>query len=225
MRSRTRLGASFVILTAALGLFSSRAARAEEHLAEGQLLVADPDLDDNPFAETVILLMSYNREGAMGLVINRPTNVPLAKALDTLKEAQGSDDPVFVGGPVEESAVLALYRSRLGAPNSKKFFEDLNVVSDKDFLRKMLTAHTKPDLFRVYFGYAGWGPGQLEAEVKLGAWHVFKGNTNTVFDPDPETLWRRMVRSATEQLASVPNNAPIPGKGRTKAPSRPRHPA
>jgi putative transcriptional regulator len=224
MFSRQPSGAGFVMLAAALALFSTPAVGADQ-LAEGQLLVADPDLHDNPFAETVIVLLSYNRQGAMGLVINRPTNVPMAKALDTIKEAQGHEEPVFMGGPVDESGILMLYRSRLGAPASKKLFGDLNIVRDREFLRKQLVSQSKSDTFRVYFGYAGWGPGQLEHEVQLGAWHIFKGNTGTVFDPDPETLWMRMVRSATQQLASVSNSAPTRGTVLRKARSTRRRPA
>jgi putative transcriptional regulator len=174
-----------------------------DKLAEGQLLVAGEELRGSPFAETVIFLVRYDRDGAMGLVVNRRTGVPISRALRALKEAQGHTDPVFSGGPVEEDAILALVRSETRPEGARHVSGDAYVLSSKALLQKLLGAKAEPAVFRVYFGYAGWGRGQLESELEAGAWHVLQANTDTVFDPDPDTLWSRLNRKTTQQLASA----------------------
>ena len=173
-------------------------AAAADNLAEGRLLVADRDLQDPGFSETAILLISYKNSGAIGLVLNRRTDVPISRALTSLKEAEGRSDPVFLGGPVEQDSILALLRSKTKPDGATELVNDVYLLTGKELLQKALASKTDASALHIYVGYAGWGPGQLDAEVDAGAWHVLSGNANTIFDHDPDTLWPRLI-GRTEQ--------------------------
>jgi putative transcriptional regulator len=176
-------------------------AMAADPIAEGRILVADRYLDDPNFAETVILIVRYNKDGAMGLMLNRKTDVPISRALKPLKEAAGHDDPVFLGGPVEEAGVLGLLRAADKLDGAKKVSSDVYFLSSKDLIQKTLAGNATSNVFRVYLGYAGWGPGQLESEVGAGAWKSLNGSSETIFDRDPDTLWTRLIHETEGQVA------------------------
>src|SRR6266436_4101456 len=165
-------------------------ARAED-LAAGKFLVAPRDAPDRHFAETVILLIDYSQDGAVGLIVNRETKIPLSRALEQMSGTKERSDMAYSGGPVETSAVLALLRSRTKPQEARRVFGDVHLISSRALLEKTLAAGTSPDEVRVYLGYAGWGPGQLRREVELGGWHVVRGDADIVFDPEPGSVWRR----------------------------------
>lgn len=178
-------------------------ARSDD-LAAGKFLIASRDLNDPNFAETVILLVSFDeKQGAMGLVVNRRTDVPLSRVFENLKAARGRDDPAYVGGPVELNSVLALVKSSDPPDQAKRVFGDVYLVATKTQLEKALAAGTGPEAFRVYVGYAGWGPGQLEHEIDLGGWHVLQADAANVFHADPESLWKRMIQRTETQFARL----------------------
>jgi putative transcriptional regulator len=180
---------------------------AVKALGAGKLLVASRNLPDPNFAATVILLVDVNKQGAMGLIVNRPTKVPLSRMLPGLEQASGGAAPAFVGGPVSPSGVLALLRSKSPRSDSRHVAREVYLVSTRDALTETITAGVGPDRFRVYIGYAGWGAGQLEHETAEGAWHVLDGDDDVVFDPDPASTWRRQIRR-TEELSARRNYQP-----------------
>jgi len=173
-----------------------------EDLAPGKFLVAHRDLHDPNFAETVILLLHYDEdEGAMGLIINRQTKVPISRALKSLKEAEGRSDPIYLGGPVDRTSIQSLLRSPTKLDEADHVFADVYTISSQRLLQDALHAGTGATAFRVYLGYAGWGPGQLELEVEAGGWWVFPGDARNVFDAHPETLWARLIERTERQIA------------------------
>ena len=170
-------------------------------LAAGKLLVARRHLPDPNFADTVVLLIEYSRDGAAGLVINRPSGVPLSRALPGVEQVAGVAATAFIGGPVSQGAVLAL--SRVACDACPLVGRDVYLVNTTDALKARLAEGADVRRLRVYVGYAGWGRGQLEAETRQGAWHVLEADARVVFDPDPESLWRRMIRRTESVLASL----------------------
>jgi putative transcriptional regulator len=175
--------------------------RAED-LAPGKFLVASRDLGDPNFAETVILLVSYDEQkGAMGLVVNHRTDVPLSRVFQDLKAAKGRADLAYVGGPVELSSVLALLKSSSPPDEAKRVFGDVYLLASKALLEKTLASEVGPDAFHVYVGYAGWGPGQLEHEIDLGGWHILQADAANVFHADPDSVWKRMIQRTETQIA------------------------
>ncbi len=169
-----------------------------EHLAAGTILVASEKLSDPNFAQTVILITRRESDGGiMGLVLNRPLNITLAKAFPQL---HAGTDPVYEGGPVSPDAVLALLKSADKPETAELITADIYSVIRKNLLEKSIADHLGSSKFRVYLGYAGWGPGQLENELRLGAWTIIH-SPKYVFDAKPESLWDRLNRDLHTNLA------------------------
>ncbi len=187
-----------------------------DDLAIGKLLVASRDLGDPNFAKTVILLVHYDEEkGAVGLVINKRTDVPISRVFHDLKEASGRKDPVYIGGPVELNSVLALLKSAKKPEGADRVFGDVYLISDRDLLTKTLASSAEATVFHTYVGYAGWQTGQLEHEVELGAWHILPADAGTVFHADPDSVWERMIRRTELQIARLLTyTPPLPSPAR-----------
>jgi len=190
-------------VVAALLLFASIPAFAQsDDLAVGKLLVASRDLGDPNFSKTVILLVHYDEDkGAVGLVLNRRTDVALARVFRDLKEASGRTDPIYIGGPVDLETVLALLKSPSKPEGVDRVFGDVYLITNKDTLTRTLASRAEAAVFHAYVGYAGWGAGQLEHEVELGAWHIMAADAGTVFHADPDSVWLRLIKRTETQIA------------------------
>ena len=168
-----------------------------EQLAKGMFLIAGRQLRDPNFHETVVLLLDYSREGAMGLIVNRDTGTRLSTLLPEAEALRGRQDTLFIGGPVARTQMFMLFRSQGKAEGAKHVFDDVHVSSSQDLLDNILDA-SEEERLRVYAGYAGWVPRQLEGEVASGAWHVVvPAEAAKVFDPDPSQVWPKLI-DATE---------------------------
>jgi putative transcriptional regulator len=190
--------------SAALLVLALASAKGDDELAPGKLLVAGRDLGDPNFAQAVILLIDYGAaHGAMGLIVNRRTDVPLSRLFRDIKEAKSRTDQAYVGGPVELTTVLALLKSTVNPGDAKRVFADVYLINTKDQLQKTLAAGAEPGSFHVFVGYAGWGQGQLEHEVELGAWHIMAADPAVVFHSDPESVWPRLIRKTEQQIARL----------------------
>ncbi|MGH9584844.1 MAG: YqgE/AlgH family protein [Bryobacteraceae bacterium] len=191
---------SLTILAAIAGIFLPLGSAAagdfellqstEQDLRAGSLLVATEKLGDPAFAKSVILIVSRDNQGTIGLMINRRTDVPLSKIFPERKRA--GSDPVYIGGPVELTLVQALLRSPSPIREATRVIGAVYSTSDKDVIERNIDSRASPSKFRMYLGYAGWGPGQLESEIRLGAWSVETGSAGVVFDSHPDSLWARL---------------------------------
>jgi len=172
----------------------------------GQLLVAGPGLDDPNFRRTVILVGEHGDDGAMGVVLNRPTSVTVADAVPPLSELVEDDDVVHLGGPVQPQAVVVL-ADFLDAAHVGDFVVDSvgflpGEIEDADEVGPVRA-------LRVFAGYAGWSPGQLEAELEEGSWLVLPARASDVFGERPERLWSDVLRrqgGALAVLALLPDD-------------------
>jgi putative AlgH/UPF0301 family transcriptional regulator len=188
-----------VVLSAAVN--APAQSRLVRDLALGKLLVAPKDLPDPSFAQTVILLVQFDKDGAVGLMINRRTKIPISRALAEIQTAQNKSDPMYVGGPVELNGVLALLRAGTQPRETARVTGDVYLAASRAVLEKTLAAGTGPAQFRVYLGYCGWAAGQLQNEVDLGGWYIFSGTADLVFDSDPATLWTRLIARTEQRIA------------------------
>lgn len=169
----------------------------------GMLLVAAPDLDDPNFAESVILLLDSDAEGALGVVVNRPTPVLVADVLESWRDVVTAPDVLFQGGPVSTDGALglAIPRDLDAAPvGYREVVPGLGVV-DLDTPVELIDDGLSA--VRIFVGYAGWGPGQLEDEVAEGSWYVVAGNGLDAFVEDPHELRRDVLRRQPGSLAWV----------------------
>lgn len=179
--------------------------RNPKNLAAGKLLVASRNLGDPNFAGTVILLVHYNPEGVLGLVLNRRTHVPVSQVLEDLKAAKDRSEPVYIGGPVDTEVVFGVVHAPAKVEGAEHISDGLYLISAKTQFEQIIS--TRPDAasFRVYLGYAGWNAEQLRKEVEVGAWFIFPGDEGTVFNENPDSLWREMIRKTEMEMArSVP---------------------
>ncbi len=171
----------------------------EARLQAGIFLYAAPGVPDPRFAESVVLLIRHGPEGSMGLVVNRPTDMPLHDALVEVDEARGSTLPVYWGGPVQPEAILALVRAASASAGAQTVLPDVHLTGDLADVRAALKGQDTANQLRVYTGYTGWGAGQLALEVRAGAWVLDKADAASVFAPDPSKLWLR-VRDILKRL-------------------------
>jgi putative transcriptional regulator len=187
----------------ALGAVTLAAQKAPFGLAAGKFLVASKDLGDPNFAETVVLLTRYDKDGAMGLIVNRPTRLRLASVFDKVTAAKDRTDVVYSGGPVGREGALALIRAGKKPPGSSPVLADIYLTGSLDVVEKMLMENAPPTDIRVFLGYSGWGPGQLDSEIEHGAWRVLPADLGSIFDANPGTLWRRLFRRTDFEIAHL----------------------
>jgi putative transcriptional regulator len=166
----------------------------------GQLLVATPRLTDPNFTRSVILLLDHDEDGALGVVLNRPTQLPLSAVLPGWGEAVVAPQLLFTGGPVSEESALAIGLAAGSGPGEsfKRLTGDYGLVDldaePYDVLGGLVGV-------RVFSGYAGWGSGQLEEEILEGSWYLVDALTTDVLDPRPDQLWRRVLRRQPNEMA------------------------
>jgi putative transcriptional regulator len=175
--------------------------RDVDNLGAGKLLVASRELGDPNFAKTVVLLLRYDEDGVLGLILNRRTHIPLSQALEGLQAAKDRSDPIYLGGPVETSTVVALLRSPAKLEGAERIFSAVYWISSKTLFEQTISARPDPGVLRVYVGYAGWNREQLRREVKLGSWFIFPADAQTVFNTDPDSMWPQMIRKTELTLA------------------------
>jgi len=187
------------VLLAAL-ILPAQSQRTED-LAVGKLLVTPRDAPDPAFAESVILLVHYDRESAVGLMINRRTTIPLSRALHNLKGAGQRSDPAYIGGPVETGTAMALFRSNIKPDAGARVLDKIYLIPSQPALESALAGGRNAEDLRVYVGYCGWGPGQLDHETRLRAWYILDGDAGLVFDANPDTMWSRLISRTESRVA------------------------
>jgi putative transcriptional regulator len=165
---------------------------SDELPGKGKFLVAGRNLADPRFQETVILLIEYSTEGAAGLIINRPTKVPIAEVLPSMPGLKERTDVVYYGGPVEGHRMLMLIRSGEKPEGSGRVFGNVYVSASMDTLARMLGSHKTERQFRMYAGYAGWMPRQLDWELSRGDWLIVSADAGSIFEKKSSEIWREL---------------------------------
>jgi len=166
-------------------------------LAKGRFLVASRTIADPRFQETVVLLIGYGADGATGLIINRPTKMPLAEILPPVQGLKKLTDVVYYGGPVENQRILMLIRSNEKLEESDNVFVNVYVSISRKTLERMIGTHKTQKQLRVYSGYAGWLPGQLSREVSHGDWYIVNADADSIFE---KKIVRYMARAHSSKL-------------------------
>ena len=165
----------------------------------GKLLIASPALEDPNFARSVVLITEHGPDGAMGIVLNRPSEAEVSAVIPDLEPIAGPE-PVFVGGPVQPEALVVL--GEFSDPEKAAWI----VVSDVGLVSAQAELNELPEAIRrgrVYAGFSGWGPGQLEDEIGEDAWIIEAPIPRELFPEDPDTLWSQVLERMGGEYALV----------------------
>lgn len=169
---------------------------------KGRLLLATPPLDDPNFDRTVVYVLEHRDDGALGVVINRPTEETLQEPLERWTDLQAPPDSLFLGGPVEPDALIALaFANQPVIEESDELSPVAGRVASADLTTDPAFVAAVASSVRIFRGYAGWGPGQLENEIEAGAWLVFDAEPADVFASEPGELWRTVLRRQGGRVA------------------------
>jgi putative transcriptional regulator len=181
---------------------SEPASRSLSLPTAGTLLVALPTLEQPEFHRTVILMLAFGAsEGALGVVLNRPNEVPVGDLLPGWEELAAPPESVFVGGPVSRDAVICLASMKAGAGAGEAPVDGCAPIPGGPDGLATLDLHRQPyemtpavHAVRLFSGYAGWSAGQLEQELATGSWLVVPSTSEDAFTDDPDGLWARVLR-------------------------------
>ncbi len=175
----------------------------------GKLLLAAPVLKDPNFDRTVVLIAEHSEDGAMGIVLNRPSEAPVAETIPELGwVAEAGAGSVYVGGPVARTGVIVLAEWEDPSQAVVLVDDDLGFVpGDAEDIDALAAAVRRA---RVYAGHAGWGPGQLEQELDEEAWIIESPQREDLFSDDPAGLWSAVLRRKGREFALLSTMPPDP---------------
>jgi putative transcriptional regulator len=168
----------------------------------GSLLVSSPALVDPNFRRTVVLMTHHDAEGAVGIVLSRPSELTISEAVPDLRQLPVVDETVYIGGPVQPEAVVVLIELDEGEDGAETIVGNVTYLPPDHDSGELAVRRA-----RVFAGYSGWGPGQLENELEEPAWLVVAAEPDDVFVTDPDMLWRTVLRrqgGTVSLLATMP---------------------
>jgi putative transcriptional regulator len=179
----------------------------------GHFLLSARKLRDPNFFKTVVLMVEHGSDGAMGLVVNRPSNVTVQRALAGHFELPETNELVYIGGPVEPSALFILHDSQDLDTSEKPIVPEVYVGSSAAAFEQVVRAAAFDESavkYRILCGCAGWAPGQLEGEVARGDWYTCPATSEETFCENPYDLWDSLVRKVAESHRVVSDEAQNP---------------
>lgn len=179
----------------------------------GKFLVAGPKLRDTNFFKTVVLLIEHAADGAMGLVVNRPSSLSVGNALAGHLELPDADEMVYVGGPVEPADLFLLHTDASVADvfdTPDAVLDGLYITNTAEQFNAVLSSQQGAVRSKVFSGYAGWGPSQLESELATGDWLIADGVVDDVFHACAYDLWDRLRETVQKSHRMFAVDAPHP---------------
>jgi putative transcriptional regulator len=175
-------------------------AGAAEGGANAIFLIAARELVDPNFEKTVVLVTYPPGGSPFGVIINRPLPDRLADVMPEEPALKGRKDVLYSGGPVSQQGLVFLVRSSNPPPGALRVLPDVIFTSDPELIENLLQRKNPLEGLRVFAGYSGWGPGQLQSEIARGGWLVAPADAATVFDKDPKWIWPELIeRAASKQ--------------------------
>ena len=153
------------------------------------LLIARAELPDPNFKDSVVLVMNHIGPSPAGVIINRPTRIPVSRLFPELETLAQLDDKVYFGGPVEIQAVSFLFRFDKPPEKATEVLDGLYFSTDRELLRKLLGRDQPMEGLRIFVGFSGWARGQLEAEIGRGDWTLAPADASTIFDYKSQQPW------------------------------------
>lgn len=164
-------------------------------VTRGRFLVATEQVRGAVFGRSVVVILDYAADGALGVVINKPLTLELRALLPDVAELRERDDVVHMGGPVAPTRMTLLIRADESVPSAIPVSDDLVVSGDPETLRSLLEARVPHERFHAYLGHAGWAAGQLDAEIARGDWKVVTADAELIFGADKAAIWPALIRA------------------------------
>ena len=178
------------VLAFLLALAPACAVLADEAKAPNAILiVARAELPDPNFRDSIVLVMNNVAPVPAGLIVNRPTRIPVSRLFPDVEGLASLEDKVYFGGPVEVDSVSFLFRADAPPDDARKVIEGVYLSTNVELLRKLLARDKPMAGLRIFAGYAGWAPGQLQAEIERGDWKLAPADARAVFEAKPERPW------------------------------------
>lgn len=212
--SAIRFILALLLLAACLPPLRAAEGDAEAPRPNSVFLVASRTLLDPNFRETVLLVTQHGGGGPVGVIINRPSRIPLARLFPDIEGLSGRPDKVLHGGPVGPRVLVFVFRAPSAPPNAIALLDGVYMSLDQSLLRELLKRDSPLEGLRVYAGYAGWAPGQLQAEIARGSWHLAAADAHSIFAADLDKLWDEQLRRATARRARAPGTPELLARSR-----------
>ena len=152
-------------------------------------IVASADLPDPNFRGSTVLVMNNIGPGPAGIIVNRPTKIPVSRVFPDMEQLAQLPDKVYFGGPVEITAVSFLFRADAAPEHATQVVDGVYFSTNPDLLRTLLGRDKPMEGLRIFAGYSGWAPGQLENEIARGDWTLAPAEASTIFDSKSERPW------------------------------------
>ncbi|MCI0715782.1 MAG: YqgE/AlgH family protein [Chlorobi bacterium] len=174
-------------------------AHMTENPAKGKILISEPFLNDPNFKRTIILLTEHGEEGSVGFVLNKPTAY---KINDIVEEFPKFESLVYYGGPVQLNSIQFIYKGENVMDGSAEILPGLFWGGSFEILKLLIQSRqVKPQDFRFFLGYSGWGEHQIEDEIELNSWIVADTTIDNIFSDEPDKLWRDILKSMGKKFA------------------------
>lgn len=153
------------------------------------LLTARAELPDGDFADSVVLVMNNLGPAPIGVIVNKPTPIPVSRLFPDIKRLAQVPDKLYYGGPVEFGSVWFLFRATAPTEHAIQASNGIYISADRDLLLQLLGRDKPMDGLRIFLGHSGWAPGQLEEEISRGDWTLGRAESNAIFNRKSEHPW------------------------------------
>lgn len=183
----------------ALLLSASPAASGEDDAANSVFLVAREGMRDPNFQKSVVLVTKPKVGGPFGVIINRPLELRLSEVFLEFDTLKNRGDVLYFGGPVKPNGFVFLVRSGERPPRGMSVLKNVYFTGDTELIEKLLNRPNPTEGLRIFVGYSGWAPGQLQQEIERGDWVIVPASEAAVFDNEPEKIWPELIKRAGAQ--------------------------
>jgi len=161
---------------------------------KGRFLVATENLSNSSFKETVIFVTHFSSRGATGIAINRPAGIPIKEAFPSIKELEKIEDTIFLGGPVKTDGIFVLMKTTRPHAGMREVVDNIYFTVGINAVIHGMPKSVEGEATRAYAGYAGWAPGQLQAEIERGDWMIVDTDPSIIFDENPDVIWKQLTK-------------------------------
>ncbi len=175
----------------------------------GNLLIASRDLLDPNFSKSIVLLLHYDDDGAFGVMINRRTQMRPTEILPDVDALEDYRGLIYLGGPVSLGNLVVLLRTEESTGAAEPIIDGVVVLTSFESLNEIVTRNPAEASLRLYAGYAGWGPGQLDRELARDDWHLIPARSEDVFSDKPDELWQRLIPPPQPLQVKLQVEAPL----------------